>query len=82
METFSRLETTYMRDGRAELAHVQLRQQEQHGAPHFQAVLMDSPLHGTYGGWAESTALALDFLDLAMQAEGADEIHFSPRQLS
>lgn len=43
----------------------------------MQAVLLDSPLHGTYGGRADSEAMALDFLDLAMQAEGADEIHFS-----
>lgn len=40
----------------------------------FRAVIESSPLRGTYGGEASSVALALDFLNLALQAEGADEI--------
>lgn len=48
----------------------------EHGT-HYQAFIDSSPLHGTYGGKADSKPLALDFLNLAMQAEGADEIVFS-----
>ena len=71
------LETTYQRDGRTYRAHTRIKQGEQHGQPHFQAVIMDSPLRSTFGGWAESVEMALDFLNLAMQAEGADDIRFA-----
>ena len=46
-------------------------------APRYQARIESSALHGTYGGVADSVVMALDFLNLAMQAEGADNIAFT-----
>ena len=77
MTTQHDLDATYRLNGRTHHARTHIKQEEQHGQPHYQAVIVDSPLHGTYGGWAESFDLALDFLNLAMQAEGADEIRFA-----
>jgi|GEM_PF-2415814 len=76
METRHELETTYQLNGQHHHARTSIREKEEGGKTHFQAEISDSPLQGTYGGWAESIELALDFLNLAMQAEGADEIDF------
>jgi len=77
MVTRHELETTYRLNGRHYHAHTQIKQAEKDGRADYQAVITDSPLHGTYGGWAGSVELALDFLNLAMQAEGAGEIRFA-----
>jgi len=76
METRHELETTYQLNGLQQHARTSIKEKEEDGKAHYQAIITDSPLHGTYGGWAESVELALDFLNLAMQAEGADEIRF------
>lgn len=70
------LATSYQLDGHLYQAHTHIKQTTENGVTRYQAVIKDSPIHGTYGGWADTVEEALDFLDLAMQAEGADEIQF------
>ena len=76
MITRQELDTTYQLDGQRHQAHTLIEQTEEHGAACYQAKIKDSPLHGTFGAWASSIPEALDFLNLAMQAKGADEINF------
>ncbi|MHB0939078.1 MAG: hypothetical protein ACYDCO_19760 [Armatimonadota bacterium] len=76
METRHDLETTYQLNGEHFHAHTRIDEKVEDGQTLYQAVITDSPLHRTYGAWADSVELALDFLNLAMQAEGADEIQF------
>jgi len=76
MVTRHELDTSYKLNGVQHSAHTQIHEKEENGQTLYQAVIADSPLHRTHGGWADSVELALDFLNLAMQAEGADEIHF------
>lgn len=63
------------RQYRGVLLHVEHIHAE--GGTRYRAVIDGAPLHHTYGGEAGTVELALDFLNLAMQAEGADEITFT-----
>jgi len=75
MLVIQRLQTRYTLDGEIHTADTLIEQVDIQGEPHFRALLEGTPLHETFGGTASSVELALDFLNLAMQAEGAGEIH-------
>ena len=77
MEATQTYLTTYRLDGQTHEAKTQIHRQATNGDTRYQAIIKDSPLRGTFSAWASSVAEALDFLNLAMQAEGADAIHFS-----
>lgn len=74
MVLLQHIEADFRRDEKMHHGTVRLRLREEGGMPHYQAVLVDTPLHGTFGGWASSIDDAIDYLNLAMQAEGAEEI--------
>lgn len=76
MEIYQLCETTYRLNGDIYHASTRMEIVPEEGADHYRAVIEDSPLRGSYGGVAHNPELALDFLNLAMQAEGADEIVF------
>lgn len=70
-------EVTYMYNNATHRANLRIEEKSENAETHYRAVIVDPPLRGTYGGFAASIELALDFLNLAMQAEGADAIEFS-----
>jgi len=76
MAVYQRCEATYHINRHDEHAVMRIDLIDEGGVTHFQAVLETSALRGTYGARALSASEALDFLNLAMQAEGAQEIHF------
>jgi hypothetical protein len=71
-------ETTFTLDGHSHTGQVHIALVPIGDATHYRATLVTAPLKGSYGGVAESIELALDFLNLAMQAEGAAGIHYQP----
>ena len=71
-------ETSFQLKGRRYQTAMHIEQVAAENGTRYRAVIDEPPLHHTYGGYAETIALALDFLNLAMQAEGADEITFIP----
>ncbi|MHB9133932.1 MAG: hypothetical protein ACYDBB_22930 [Armatimonadota bacterium] len=79
MADYQTYDVHYMLDKKPHDAAMQVESFDRQGKTEYRAIITDSPLRGTYGGYASSVAEALDFLNLAMQAEGADEIHFTPR---
>lgn len=76
MEIAQHCDVNFHYNGAAHHGTLRIETREIDSVTHYRAVIETSALHGTYGGYAESIALALDFLNLAMQAEGADEIAF------
>jgi len=78
MAVYQHYETSFQYDGRRHTAGMHIEQAHIDRSIQYRAVIDGSPLHGTFGGYAETIAMALDFLNLAMQAEGADEISFTP----
>ncbi len=81
MAAYQQYETLFQLDGRSYHAAMHIEQITEEGNIRYRAVIDDSPLRHTHGGHAETIALALDFLNLAMQAEGADEITFTAMPL-
>ena len=77
MNQVQQCDVSYSYNGATQQGRLHIEEKKDGAQSRFRAVIDNSPLHGTYGGYAESVELALDFLNLAMQAEGADEITFS-----
>lgn len=77
MAFYQHYETSFRLHGRRYSAPMHLEQVAAEGGLRYRAEIDASPLHHTFGGHAETVELALDFLNLAMQAEGADEITFT-----
>jgi len=67
-------------DGQTHQGMLNIETAEVTGKLRYRGVIESVPLRGTFGGWADNITLALDFLNLAMQAEGADEIAFTCEQ--
>ena len=72
---------SYRLDGQLQQGILHIEQSEQQGKERYRAMLVSSRLQGTVGGEADSLELALDFLNLALQAEGADDITFAREML-
>jgi hypothetical protein len=79
METKQLCKVTFSSGGKSFQGSVAIEVAALKQVQHYRALITSSPLHGTYGGWASTVELALDFLNLAMQAEGADAIAFGCR---
>ncbi|HEY3378986.1 MAG TPA: hypothetical protein VGL77_15985 [Armatimonadota bacterium] len=77
MAIYQQCDLSFTRDDVEQHGTVRIEQTQAGGRTRYQAIVEGTPLHGTYGGFAESVELALDFLNLALQAEGADAIHFA-----
>ena len=77
MKVIDRKLTRFVLDGQEETAYTRIEQVKVNGESHFRAELEGSSLRGTFGGTAESIEMALEYIGLAMQAEGADEIEFA-----
>lgn len=77
MVMYQHYEVTYRLDKLPYRAAMHIEQLHTPEGIRYKAIIDDSPLHGTFGGEADTVELALDFLNLAMQAEGADEISFT-----
>lgn len=68
---------SFQLDGETHQGVVRIEQSVRECGPaQFQAKIETAPLHGTFGGCSSTVEQALDFLNLAMQAEGADQITF------
>jgi hypothetical protein len=80
MRVIQRIPTTFRLDAREYHAETRVEEVET-GRPshpvHYRAVLEQSPLHGAHSADEDSVLLALDFLNLAMQAMGAEQIFFA-----
>ena len=73
----SNYETTFQLDHRHYRAAMHAEQRQIDGRAYYKAVIDSSPLRGTHSAEEDSVESALDYLNLAMQAEGADEIIFT-----
>ncbi len=76
MENAQQYDISFQLDGQAHHGKMHIEHFDKHGKAMCRALIDTTALHGTFGGAAESLDLALDFLNLAMQAEGADDITF------
>ncbi len=77
MGTYQQCDVTFRLDGNFHHGTMHIDEEGTGEKMRYRAIIDSSPLRGTYGGFAEDVTLALDFLNLAMQAEGADEIVFT-----
>jgi len=83
MGVYQRFEVSYKLNGQTYQTLVRIDRDMNPGgnhaqqSEHFRASIESSPLHGTASGRATTIDEALDYLNLSMQAAGADEIHFS-----
>ncbi|HEX2951441.1 MAG TPA: hypothetical protein VHV83_18020 [Armatimonadota bacterium] len=77
MDISQQCDVSYHLDGETHHGSMNIEKKTDDHGDMYRAVIETSPLHGTYGGFADNVDLALDFLNLAMQAEGADEIVFT-----
>ena len=71
-----RFETSYRYDNKIYRGVTRIETWDEPFGSRYRAVIETPPLRGTYGSEAGTIEQALDFLNLAMQAEGADEISF------
>lgn len=81
MRTAQAYDITFRLDGHLHHGTMHVDEIDEGERSVYQARIDSSPLKGTHGGTANEIALALDFLNLAMQAEGADEIVFTPQTM-
>ena len=78
MAIFQHWFVSFQYDGETHYGAVRVEElTRENGQVEYQAILESTPLQGTFGGFASTVPLALDFLNLAMQAEGADNITFT-----
>ena len=77
MVFYQQYETSFQLNGRRYQAAMHIEQIAAEGGIRYRAVIDAAPLHHAFGGHAETVEQALDFLNLAMQAEGADDITFT-----
>ncbi len=78
MVYYQQYEASFQLDGREYHVVMHIEQISTADGIRYCAVIDEPPLSKTFGGKAETVELALDFLNLAMQAEGADDITFTP----
>ncbi len=80
MRVIQKIPTTFRLDAHEYHATTRIEEveapREMHGT-HYRAVLEQSPLHGAHSAEEDSVSLALDFLNLAMQAMGGEFIVFA-----